>query len=208
MNILDVLKDRTPLMSLEQMQLIKIDEGDKNFSVMKSFYKDCIVPMMVDSYHKKNVMQVPKLLKVVLNVGFGPDRKNDISYIFGKIAAITGQLPKLTKAKKSVSNFKLREGDTVGCMVTLRGLRMYHFLEKLLFAHLSRVQNFSGLSRKSFDGNGNFSFGIPNDSIFIESSGYNNSSSDFGMDVTIQTTAKTNDEAFVLMNLLGFPFKD
>lgn len=207
MNIKEILKDRTPLDSLEKMQMIGVDQNDKNSSMMKIFYKDFIVPSMAQGYLKKNIMQVPKLLKVVLNVGFGPDRKSDISYVFGKLEAIAGQLPKLTKSRKSVSNFKLREGDVIGCMVTLRGKRMYNFLEKLLFIHLSRMQNFTGLSPKSFDGNGNFSFGIQRHSVFIESKDYK-SDFDFGMDVTIQTSAKTNDEAFVLLNLFGFPFKN
>jgi large subunit ribosomal protein L5 len=206
MNIKDVLKDHTALASLQEMQLIKFDSENRNSSMMNSFYKSYIVPKMVSAYDKKNVMQVPKLLKLVINVGFGPDRKNDISYVFEKIKAISGQLPKLTKARKSVSNFKLREGDVIGCMVTLRGVRMYNFLEKLLFIHLARVQNFTGLSQKSFDGHGNFSFGIQRHSVFIESKDYR-PDFDFGMDITIQTSAKTNDEAYVLLNLLGFPFK-
>jgi large subunit ribosomal protein L5 len=206
MNIKEILKDHTPLESLEKMQVIEVDQNDKNSSMMKSFYKNFVVPNMVQGYLKKNIMQVPKLLKVVLNVGFGPERKSDISYVFGKLEAIAGQLPKLTKARKSISNFKLRENDVIGCMVTLRGKRMYNFLEKLLFIHLARVQNFTGLSAKSFDGNGNFSFGIQRHSVFIESKDYR-ADFDFGMDITIQTSAKTNDEAFVLLSLLGFPFK-
>ncbi len=206
MNIKEILKDQTALSALEKMQMIEINENDRHSSVMKKFYKENVVPEMVECYSKKNIMQVPKLLKVVLNVGFGPEKKNDIPYVFGEMEAIAGQLPKLTKAKKSVSNFKLREGDVIGCMVTLRGDRMYNFLEKLLFIHLARVQNFTGLSKKSFDGNGNFSFGIPRHSVFIESKNYR-SDFDFGMDITIQTSAKTNDEALVLLSLLGFPFK-
>jgi large subunit ribosomal protein L5 len=174
---------------------------------MKKFYKEHVVSEMLNAYEKKNIMQVPKLLKVVLNVGFSPDKKADSNYVFSKLAAIAGQLPKFTKARKSVSNFKLREGDTIGCMVTLRGQRMYNFLEKLLFVHLARVQNFVGLSPKSFDGNGNFSFGLQRHSVFIESKDYK-ADFDFGMDITIQTSAKKNDEAFVLLNLLGFPFKN
>lgn len=199
------IENKTSLDYLSSYQTIGIDQS-LNQSVMKKFYDEVLISEMKNIHGYKNIMQIPKLSKIVLNVGFGIERKNDVDYVFNKMKLICGQLPKLTKAKKSISNFKIRAGDTVGCMVTLRSARMYNFLEKLLFVHLSRMQNFLGFSTNGFDGMGNFSFGISKHSIFLESKDYK-ADFDFGFDVTVVTSAKNNEEAVTLLKLFGFPFK-
>jgi large subunit ribosomal protein L5 len=175
-------------------------------SVMLEVYNKKIVSHIKQVRCFKNSLQVPKLLKVVLNVGFGIDHKKDVDYVNNSLSAITGQLPKLNRARKSVSNFKIRAGDPIGMMVTLRSYRMYYFLEKLLFLNLVRIPNFSGFSPKSFDSKGNFSFGIPKHSIFSEEVKNCRLDFDFGMDVTIVTSANNNEDAKLLLSSLGFIF--
>ena len=178
-----------------------------NSSAMQKIYKEVIVPQILEERSLKNIMQVPKLLKIVVNTGFNSSRKGDVEYIANAMKNICGQLPSVRKTKMSVSNFKIREHDSVGCMVTLRKTRMYNFLEKLLLVHLPRIQNFSGLSSKSFDGHGNFSFGIPKHSIFLEAKDYR-SDFDFGFDITVVTSTSKDEDAKILLTMLGFPFKN
>ena len=175
-------------------------------SVMFDVYNKHIVDEFTKITDCKNKFAVPKLLKVNVNVGFGAENKKDVDYISNCLQSITGQLPKLNKARKSVSNFKIREGDPIGMMVTMRSYRMYYFLEKLLFINMSRVPNFMGFSGKSFDGNGNFSFGFPKHSIFSEEIRNSRIDFDFGMDITIVTSAKNDADAKLLLSLLGFVF--
>ncbi len=173
---------------------------------MLDVYNNYIAGEFTKITNRKNKFAVPRLLKVVLNVGFGAENKKDTEYISSCLQAISGQLPKLNKARKSVSNFKIREGDPIGMMVTMRSLRMYYFLEKLLFINMSRVPNFTGFSSKSFDGNGNFSFGFPKHSIFSEEIKNSRIDFDFGMDITIVTSANNDEDAKLLLSLLGFVF--
>lgn len=196
-------KDEANLEILSLYQKTQLDA--KRRSAMQVVYQDHIVNKMMDSRQYKNKLEVPKLMKIVLNVGFKIGNKNDIDYISNSLKLITGQLPKINKAKKSISNFKIRTGDVVGCMVTLRADKMYHFLEKLIFMHLPRIPNFTGFSPKSFDRMGNFSFGIPKHSIFSEIKDYR-TDCDFGMDVVVVTSAKNDEDAKLLLKLLGFPF--
>ena len=175
-------------------------------SVMFDVYNKHIIDEFIKITDCKNKFAVPKLLKVTINVGFSAENKKDVGYIKNCLQSITGQLPKSNKARKSVSNFKIREGDPVGMMVTMRSYRMYYFLEKLLFINMSRVPNFSGFSSKSFDGNGNFSFGFPKHSIFSEEIKNSRIDFDFGMDITIVTSARNDADAKLLLSLLGFVF--
>ena len=199
-------------LNLEKISATKVfeyyqDASSENVkSVMLDVYNKKIVSHIKHVRCFENSLQVPKLLKVILNVGFGIDHKKDVDYVNDSLSAITGQLPKLNKARKSVSNFKIRAGDPIGMMVTLRSYRMYYFLEKLLFLNLVRIPNFSGFSSKSFDGKGNFSFGIPKHSIFSEEVKNCRLDFDFGMDVTIVTSANNNEDAKLLLSSLGFIF--
>jgi large subunit ribosomal protein L5 len=175
-------------------------------SVMREVYKSVIVDKIKESRGFTNNLAVPKLIKVVLNVGFGTEHKKDVDYVKDCLMSVTGQLPRVNKARKSVSNFKVREGDAIGMMVTLRNDRMYHFLEKLLFLNLVRIPNFNGFSSKSFDKKGNFSFGIPKHSIFSEEIKNCRLDFDFGMDITIVTSAFNDEDAKLLLSNLGFIF--
>jgi large subunit ribosomal protein L5 len=184
----------------------KASNNENSKSVMFDVYNDFIVEEFKKITNCKNEFSVPKLLKVNVNVGFGVENKKDVDYISHCLQSITGQLPKLNKARKSVSNFKIREGDPIGMMVTMRSHKMYYFLEKLLFINMPRVPNFSGFSSKSFDGNGNFSFGFPKHSIFSEEIKNSRVDFDFGMDITIVTSAKNDADAKLLLSLFGFVF--
>ena len=179
-------------------------EGAK--SVMKEVYSKVLSARIKEKLNLKNDLAVPRLLKVVLNVSFKTEHKKSIDYVVGSLTAITGQAPRTNKAKKSVSNFKLREGDVIGAMTTLRKEKMYHFLEKLLFLNIVRIPNFTGFSSKSFDGNGNFSFGLPKHSIFSEEIRSSRPDFDFGMDITIVTSAQNDFSAKLLLSSLGFIF--
>ena len=180
------------------------DSGVK--SVMLDVYNRKIVEYIKSVRGFKSVFQVPKLIKIVVNVGFGVDHKKDVDYVYDCLASITGQIPKLNKARKSVSNFKIRSGDPVGMKVTMRSYRMYYFLEKLLFLNLVRIPNFAGFSSKGFDGKGNFSCGLPKHSIFSEEVKNCRLDFDFGMDITFVTSAKNNEDAKLLLSSLGFVF--
>jgi large subunit ribosomal protein L5 len=174
---------------------------------LKELYKQSVVPAMMEKFGYKNAMEVPRLNKVVINMGVG-DAKENPKFLEGAmedLATITGQKPVVTVAKRSVASFKLRAGMKIGTKVTLRGDRMYEFLDRLFNAALPRVRDFRGTSPKSFDGRGNYALGIREQLIFPEIN-YDKVEKVRGMDVIIVTTAKTDEEAKELLALLGMPF--
>ncbi|MBE3587496.1 MAG: 50S ribosomal protein L5 [Thermoanaerobacteraceae bacterium] len=175
---------------------------------LKDKYKDEVVRAMMNKFGYKNIMQVPKLEKVVINMGVGEAIHNSkaMDAAVNDLATITGQRPVITRAKKSIAAFKVRQGMTVGCKVTLRGDRMYEFVDKLFNVALPRVRDFRGVSPKSFDGRGNYSLGIREQLIFPEIE-YDKVDKVRGMDVIFVTTAKTDEEARELLRLLGMPFR-
>ena len=171
-------------------------------------YKAEIVPKLKEKFGYRNVMQVPKLSKVVVNMGLGDAIENVkvIETAAAEIAIITGQKPVVTKARKSIANFKLREGVPIGVMVTLRRDRMYHFLDKLIAIALPRVRDFKGVSPKGFDGRGNYTLGIKEQIMFPEVN-YDKIDKIRGMNITIVTTARTDEEGLELLRLMGIPFR-
>lgn len=170
-------------------------------------YKDKIVPKLMEEFKYKNKHQVPKLEKIVVNMGVGEGAHNYevLERAMEELALITGQKPIITRAKKSISNFKIRKGMPVGCKVTLRKDRMYEFFDRLVNIALPRVRDFRGLSLHGFDGGGNYTFGLKEQTIFPEVN-LDKVTKIQGMDITIVTTAKTKEEAYVLLKLLGMPF--
>jgi large subunit ribosomal protein L5 len=176
---------------------------------LRDTYRDQIVPTMMREYGYKNPLEVPRIEKIVINVGLGEAIQNAraIEAASRDIATITGQRPVTTKAKKSIASFKLRQGMPIGIMVTLRGDRMYAFLDKLINAALPRVRDFSGVSPKAFDGRGSYTIGIREQLIFPEIE-YDKVDRIRGMQVTIVTTAKTDEEARRLLKLYGMPFRE
>ncbi len=174
---------------------------------LKDFYKEQVMPQLVSKFSYKNVMQVPKLEKIVINVGAGEARDNSkvINSILDDLSAITGQKPVVCTAKKSVANFKVREGMKIGAKVTLRGDKMYEFLDRLFNLALPRVRDFRGINPKSFDGRGNYNMGIKEQLIFPEIE-YDKIDKIRGMDISISTTANTDEEARELLKLMGAPF--
>jgi large subunit ribosomal protein L5 len=174
---------------------------------LKERYDNEINPALMKKFGYKSPMQVPKLEKIVINMGVGDAKENAkaLDAAAGDLAIITGQKPIITKAKKSVANFKIRQGMPIGCKVTLRGSRMYEFADKLLNIALPRVRDFRGVSDKAFDGRGNYSLGIKEQLIFPEIE-YDKVEKVRGMDVVFVTTAKTDEEARELLKLLGMPF--
>ena len=177
-------------------------------SRLKEKYRQDIVKAMMQKFGYKNIMQVPKLEKVVVNVGVGEAIQNSktLDAAVSDVATVTGQRPVITKAKKSIAAFKLRQGMKIGCKVTLRGDRMYHFVDKLFSVALPRVRDFRGVSPKSFDGRGNYSMGIREQLIFPEID-YDKIDKVRGMDIIFVTTARTDEEARELLRLLGMPFR-
>jgi len=176
---------------------------------IKELYESTIVDKLTEEFKYTNSMQVPRLDKIVINMGVGEaaaDSKK-INLAVEELEAISGQKPVITKAKKSIANFKLREGMAVGTKVTLRKIRMYEFIDRLITIALPRVRDFRGLSVKSFDGNGNYALGIKEHIIFPEIN-YDKVESIRGMDVIICTTANTDDEAKALLRELNFPFRN
>ena len=174
---------------------------------LKKQYEDSIVKAMTEKFGYKNVMQVPRLEKIVLNMGVGEatQDKKKVEQAAGEMTQIAGQKAVVTKAKKSIAQFKLREGMPIGCKVTLRRERMYEFLDRFVTIALPRVRDFRGLSDKSFDGRGNYATGLKEQLIFPEIS-YDQVDKIRGMDVIVTTTANTDDEARELLRLFGFPF--
>jgi large subunit ribosomal protein L5 len=173
-------------------------------------YKDRVVPALREKLGYKNLLQIPKVDKVVVNTCIpagGSDLKQVLEDAKKELALITGQKPAETKAKKSISNFKLRKGQAIGAKVTLRGDRMYEFLERLIKMALPRIRDFRGISAKAFDGKGNYTLGVRDQSIFPEVE-LDRIKRNIGFDITIVTTARTNDEAKALLTELGVPFSD
>ena len=175
---------------------------------LKEKYEKTIVSDLMSKHNYKNIMEVPKLDKIVVNIGCGDATTNSklLEAAMKDLEIITGQKPVATKAKKSIAGFKLREGQAIGCKVTLRGENMYNFLDKLISITLPRVRDFRGLSNKSFDGRGNYTLGLTEQLIFSEIV-YDNVVKVRGMDIVFVTTAKTNDEALDLLKGFGMPFK-
>jgi large subunit ribosomal protein L5 len=176
---------------------------------LRARYREEVVPALREQFAYDNVMQVPGLVKVVVNMGVG-EAARDSKLIEGAVrdlTAITGQKPTVTRARKSIAQFKLREGMPIGAHVTLRGDRMWEFLDRLLSIALPRIRDFRGLSPKQFDGNGNYTFGLTEQSVFYEID-QDRIDRVRGMDITVVTTARTDDEGRALLKALGFPYKE
>ena len=175
---------------------------------LKEKYSKEIMPNLREKYNYKSVMETPKLEKIVVNMGVGDGASNSklIDAAVADLKAITGQQPDVTKAKKAIAGFKIRQGQAIGCKVTLRGDNMYNFLDKLISITLPRVRDFRGISNKSFDGRGNYTLGLNEQLIFSEIE-YDNVVKVRGMDIVFVTTAETNEEALDLLKGFGMPFK-
>jgi len=175
---------------------------------LKLEYEEELVPLLMERFGYKNKFQVPRLEKIVVNMGVGEGTANpkSVDSAAKDLSLITGQQPQIIKAKRSVAGFKLRAGMTVGCKVTLRGDRMYEFLDRVLSIALPRVRDFRGLSRDSFDGKGNYSMGLEEQLIFPEID-YDDIDKVRGMDIAVVSTARTDEEGEALLEALGFPFK-
>jgi large subunit ribosomal protein L5 len=175
---------------------------------LRKRYHEVVVPALMKEFQYKNPMQAPKLVKVVLNVGLGEAITNAkaLDHAAEELGKITGQRPVITKAKKSIATFKLREGMSIGCMVTLRRERMYEFLDRFINAALPRIRDFKGVSSKSFDGRGNYTVGIKEQVIFPEIE-FDKVDSVHGLDIVIVTTAKTDEEGRALLGHLGMPYR-
>lgn len=175
---------------------------------MKEYYEKECIPLLTKEFGYKNIMQVPKLEKIVLNMGLGEAVQNAkvLESATDELSLIAGQKPVITKAKKSIASFKIREGMSIGCMVTLRGGRMYDFFTKLVHVALPRVRDFRGVSDKAFDGRGNYTLGIKEQIIFPEID-YNKVEKVRGLNITVVTSARNDAESRQLLRLLGMPFR-
>ena len=176
---------------------------------LKEKYLNEVVPSLKEKYNHKTVMEVPKLEKIVINMGVGDATTNSklLEAAVADLALISGQKPVITKARKSIAGFKIREGQSIGCKVTLRGENMYNFMDKLVSIALPRVRDFRGVSPKAFDGRGNYTLGIKEQLIFSEID-YDSVVKVRGMDIVFVTTSKSNEEAYDLLSLLGIPFRN
>jgi len=175
---------------------------------MLNFYTNEIIPKFFEKFNYTSVMQVPKIDKIVLNMGVGEAivNKKKLEHAMSDLTLISGQKARVTQAKKSISSFKIRKGYSIGCQVTLRGSKKWHFLNKLIHIAIPRIRDFRGLSKKSFDGFGNYNLGIKEQIIFPEID-YEKIDNIRGMNITIVTTAKSDSEAFFLLSELKFPFQ-
>jgi large subunit ribosomal protein L5 len=189
-------------------ELPKAPSGKDYRPRLKEKYRDAVVPHLLQQFKYGNRHQVPALAKVVVNVGMGKAVQNAklLDTAVKELSTVTGQQPVVTTAKKSIAGFKIRAGMPIGCCVTLRGNRMYEFLDRLCSIALPRIRDFKGVSPKCFDGRGNYSLGIKEQLIFPEIK-YDEIAEPHGMDITIVTTAKSNEEAKVLLEQLGMPFR-
>jgi len=183
------------------------DNGSNQTPMMKRMYKESIIPQMMEDFSYKSVMQVPTVQKMVVNVGLGEALQNSrfLDNAVEDIAQITGQRPVITKARKSIATFKLREGMPIGVTVTLRGSRMWHFLDRLVNIALPRQRDFRGISPNSFDGRGNYTVGLQEQLVWPEID-YDKIDKIRGMAITIVTSAQTDDEGRRLLELMGMPF--
>jgi large subunit ribosomal protein L5 len=172
-------------------------------------YRQDVVPALTKEFSYDNIMQVPKVKKIVLNIGLGEALQNakSIDAAVADLTAIAGQKPVVTRAKKSIANFKLREGQAIGAMVTLRGQRMYEFLDRLINVALPRIRDFRGVSRRSFDGRGNYSIGLREQIMFPEIE-YDRVDKLRGLEISIVTSARTDAEGYALLKQFGMPFRD
>ena len=188
---------------------IKLNAQKQYVPSLKKIYDDEIVQKMKNIFHYSNIMQVPKLQSISLNIGIGDAKNNSkgLESAFKELTLITGQKPIITKAKKDISNFKIRKGWPVGCKVTLRSNMMFEFLERLISIALPRTRDFRGLSYKSFDGRGNYNFGVKEQIIFTEIN-YDKIQAVRGLNITITTTSKSDAEAYELLKSFGFPLKE
>ncbi len=175
---------------------------------LKEKYKNEVISSLMDKYKYTSVMEVPKLEKIVINMGVGDAAQNSklLEAAVNDLTKITGQRPVVTKAKKSIAGFKIREGQSIGCKVTLRGENMYSFMDKLIAISLPQVRDFRGINPKAFDGRGNYTLGLKEQLVFAEID-YDEVVKVRGMDIVFVTTAKTNEEAYDLLKGLGMPFK-
>ena len=175
---------------------------------LREIYEKELVPQLTSEFSYSNIMEVPKLVKIVINMGLGEAIANVkiLDSAAAEMMSIAGQKPVITKARKSIASFKLREGMPIGCMVTLRKARMYEFLDRLVNVALPRVRDFKGVSPKGFDGRGNYSLGVKEQLIFPEID-YDKVDKIKGMNITVVTTAKTDEEGRALLKLLGMPFR-
>lgn len=174
-----------------------------------NYYKNHVIFDLMEKFQYKSIMQVPKLIKITINMGIGKSisNKNILEKSVEDLTMISGQKPIITKSKKSIANFKVRQGQDIGCKVTLRGIRMWEFLERLIFIAIPRIRDFRGLSTKSFDGYGNYSIGIREQIIFPEIN-YDKIDMIRGMDISITTNAVSDKEAYVLLSSFQFPFRN
>ena len=188
---------------------LNTDTLDKYVPSLKKTYEEEIVRKLKNTFNYSNLMEVPKLVSISLNIGLGDAKNNSkgLESAIQELTLITGQKPIITKAKKDISNFKIRKGWPVGCKVTLRSNMMYEFLERLISIALPRTRDFRGLSYKSFDGRGNYNFGVKEQIIFTEIN-YDKIQAVRGLNITIATTSKTDNEAYELLKSFGFPLKD
>ena len=187
----------------------KVEKAEAYLPNMIKLYKESVVPAMVSRFNYVNSMQVPKLLSISLNMGIGDAKTNSkkLESAISELELITGQKPVITKSKTDISNFKIRKGFPVGCKVTLRSFKMYEFFERLTCIALPRSRDFRGLSFKSFDGRGNYNFGIKEQIIFTEIN-YDDIDSVRGLNVTLSTSANTDQEAYWLLKEFGFPLRE
>lgn len=176
---------------------------------LKNFYMETVVPQLTEQFGYKSVMEVPKIEKITLNMGVGEAvaDKKVMDFAVGDMQKIAGQKPVVTKSRKSIAGFKIREGYPVGCKVTLRNVRMYEFLDRLISIAIPRIRDFRGIPGKSFDGRGNYNMGVKEQIIFPEIE-YDKIDALRGMNITVTTTAKTDDEARALLAAFKFPFKN
>ena len=194
-------------MAEKKTQVAKVTATEKTPNRVKELYVGTVIPALMKKFGYKNVNQVPKLVKITINSGLGDvkDNAKSVQLAQEELKLISGQKPILTAAKKSVANFKIREGQNVGMKVTLRGTRMFEFFDKLVSIALPRVRDFRGVPTKSFDGRGNYAMGIKEQLVFPEIS-YDQVEKIRGFDICITTTANTDEEARELLTLLGMPF--
>jgi large subunit ribosomal protein L5 len=178
-------------------------------SRLQHYYKETVVPQLQEKFNYSNIMEVPRLTKITLNMGVGEavGDKKVMDRAVGDMTAVAGQKPIVTYARKSVASFKIRDGWPVGCKVTLRRERMYEFLDRLVNVAIPRIRDFRGLNRRSFDGRGNYSMGIKEQIMFPEID-YDQIDMIRGMDITITTTARTDEEALALLQAFNFPFRE
>lgn len=202
-------KEKEPAAKKAQKKGGEVSQVPKDYVPrLKAQYNSQIIPVLMQKFQYKNKLEVPRLEKITMNVGIGEATQNPklIELITQELMLITGQRPVITKAKKSISNFKLRKGMPIGCMVTLRGNRMFEFFDRLITIAIPRIRDFRGLSDRSFDGRGNYTLGVREQIIFTEID-YDKVEKIRGMDITIVTTARKDEEAYELLKEFGVPFR-